>query len=94
MIQAVRPSLKMFALVDFDPYGVAIMRTFKYGSQNLRHEKDSAVPRLHWLGIRTRHLLASQRTALQPRWTSPGDGPTQIPADKREFSSPLDWTGG
>ena len=44
----------MYALMDFDPDGIAIMSTYKYGSIALRHENASLqVPDLEWLGIKS-----------------------------------------
>ena len=48
----------IFALVDFDPDGVAIMSTYKHGSQNLSHENARLnVPGIRWLGLRSECLL-------------------------------------
>lgn len=57
MIHRVRPELAIFALVDFDPDGIAIMRTYKYGSLSLRHEQRVSMPRLKWLGILSNDLM-------------------------------------
>lgn len=53
----------MFALVDLDPDGIAIMSTYKYGSYRLAHEdatpKDTpglSLPNLQWLGVRRHHV--------------------------------------
>jgi meiotic recombination protein SPO11 len=51
VVQTIRPDLALFALVDFDPDGIAILRTYKYGSQRLYHEENVTAPRLQWLGI-------------------------------------------
>ncbi|KAK1766355.1 Spo11/DNA topoisomerase VI subunit A [Phialemonium atrogriseum] len=56
-IQTIRPQLPIYGLVDYDPDGIAIMRTYKYGSQGLEHEDSSIVPNLIWLGIRSGDLL-------------------------------------
>lgn len=46
--------LKTFALMDFDPDGVAILSTYKHGSISLAHENDSLVaPGIEWLGIKS-----------------------------------------
>ncbi|KUJ17464.1 DNA topoisomerase IV, alpha subunit [Mollisia scopiformis] len=47
------PRIPIYALVDFDPDGIGIMSTYKHGSKALAHEKNVAVPSLHWLGIRS-----------------------------------------
>lgn len=53
----------MFALVDFDPDGIAIMSTYKHGSYRLAHEnvtsKDAPalnLPQLRWLGVQSHQI--------------------------------------
>jgi meiotic recombination protein SPO11 len=53
----------MFALVDLDPDGIAILSTYKYGSYRLAHEgltpKDTpglSLPDIHWLGVKRHHI--------------------------------------
>ncbi|KAF2646709.1 DNA topoisomerase IV, alpha subunit [Massarina eburnea CBS 473.64] len=57
------PHIPMFAFVDFDPDGIAIMSTYKHGSYRLAHEsvahKDTPglrLPELRWLGVQSHHL--------------------------------------
>ena len=46
--------------MDFDPDGMAIMSTYKYGSWNLSHERSNmSIPKIKWLGLRSRELLGS-----------------------------------
>ena len=47
----------ILALVDFDPDGIGITSTYKYGSMNLAHESNLAVPSIQWLGIRSEEIL-------------------------------------
>ena len=48
----------MLALVDFDPDGLAIMSTYKYGSKALAHETESlASPWVEWLGVRSSDIF-------------------------------------
>jgi len=61
MIQSIRPELDIFCLADFDPDGIAIMRTYKYGSRGLRHEQNVRIPRLNWLGIQSSDVLKRSR---------------------------------
>lgn len=43
--------------MDFDPDGIGIMSTYKYGSIALAHEgAQLTVPFLQWLGVRGRHI--------------------------------------
>jgi meiotic recombination protein SPO11 len=57
VLSAKRPQLEVYALVDFDPDGIAILRNYKYGSQRLSHEEDVTVPQMKWLGIKSHNLL-------------------------------------
>lgn len=48
----------IYALVDFDPDGIAILSTYKHGSVNLAHENENLiVSRIQWLGIRSTDIL-------------------------------------
>ena len=48
--------------MDFDPDGIAIMSTYKYGSWNLSHESANlAISAIRWLGLRSCELLNSDR---------------------------------
>ena len=50
--------LPVFALVDFDPDGIAIIANYKYGSLNLSHENASLnVSRVELLGLQSNVLL-------------------------------------
>jgi meiotic recombination protein SPO11 len=53
----------MFALVDLDPDGMAIMSTYKYGSYRLAHEDTTpketcglSLPSIQWIGVRRHHI--------------------------------------
>ena len=65
LLHTVRPQLELFALVDFDPHGIAILRTYKHGSQRLGHEENATVPRLRWLGIRSNDILSNDSADIQ-----------------------------
>ncbi|KAM0813327.1 putative Spo11/DNA topoisomerase VI subunit A [Seiridium cardinale] len=51
------PHIPIHALVDFDPAGIGIMRTYQHGSQSLRHEKNVTVPELLWLGVKSNDVF-------------------------------------
>ncbi|PBP23672.1 DNA topoisomerase IV, alpha subunit [Diplocarpon rosae] len=51
------PGIPILALVDFDPDGIGIMSTYKYGSQALAHETNLAVPSIRWLGVQSCDFL-------------------------------------
>lgn len=44
------PTLQIFILTDFDPYGFEIMTTYKYGSRFASYMPYLASPHLIWLG--------------------------------------------
>ncbi|KAL2262512.1 hypothetical protein VTK26DRAFT_1092 [Humicola hyalothermophila] len=96
-LHANKPEMSLFALVDFDPHGVAIMRTYKYGSHRLNHEEDATTPGLRWLGIRSDDILASLRGMDESgdglEWQSsqgspPGPGWMERPQDERPNKRP------
>lgn len=51
-----RPTIPIYALVDYDPDGVNILKCYKWGSTALEHEEESKLPSLQWLGIKSRDL--------------------------------------
>ena len=79
----------MFALVDYDPDGIAIMRTYKYGSRGLDHEGDSTVPHLRWLGIRSSDLFGSQNPLheLDSQYSSSQESQLDSSQESLTFSS-------
>ncbi|KAH7383513.1 Spo11/DNA topoisomerase VI subunit A, partial [Cadophora sp. MPI-SDFR-AT-0126] len=61
LLSSHHPSVPIYALVDFDPDGLRIMSTYKYGSQSLYHEQNLVVPSVQWIGVRSRDILGSDR---------------------------------
>ncbi|KAF6840590.1 meiosis-specific topoisomerase spo11 [Colletotrichum plurivorum] len=55
-VHAAKPELPIYALVDYDPDGISIMRCYSHGSRAHAHEKRITVPGLHWLGIKSGDL--------------------------------------
>ena len=106
ILHSVRPELAMFALVDFDPYGVAILRTYKNGTRRFEHEDNVTVSGLRWLGIRSNDLLSPNSDILHsPGSSSASDShnntatseiqDTDLPSDDRdpiESIAPLSQT--
>ncbi|RYP49153.1 hypothetical protein DL768_005087 [Monosporascus sp. mg162] len=66
------PHIPFHALVDFDPDGIAIMRTYKLGSRGLSHEGGTTVPTLSWLGLRSSDILGHHDLAPPTDIASPG----------------------
>ena len=51
MLTSTNRRLPSYALVDYDPDGIAILLTFKHGSASLSHEGSACcVSTLQWLG--------------------------------------------
>ncbi|KAK8017315.1 DNA topoisomerase IV- alpha subunit [Apiospora rasikravindrae] len=73
------PQIPIYALMDFDPDGVSILRTYKRGSQGMRHEERVTVPGLLWLGVKNSDLLELQMRLLPTTRSEPsnGDGESQ-----------------
>ncbi|KAK2623907.1 hypothetical protein QTJ16_006541 [Diplocarpon rosae] len=55
------PGIPILALVDFDPDGIGIISTYKYGSQALAHETNLAVPSIRWLGVQSCDLVGQDQ---------------------------------
>lgn len=50
----------VYALVDFDPDGLAILSTYKHGSANLAHETSQLeLPQFQHLGLGRQHIVPS-----------------------------------
>ncbi|KAI8304108.1 Meiotic recombination protein rec12 [Colletotrichum sp. SAR11_240] len=57
LLHAAKPEIPIYGLVDFDPYGVNIMRCYSHGSRGHAHEVGVTVPSMQWLGIKSDDLL-------------------------------------
>ncbi|KAI4142482.1 MAG: hypothetical protein L6R39_004917 [Caloplaca ligustica] len=58
------PPPPIYALVDFDPDGIAIMSIYKYGSFTLSHENANIrTPTVRWLGIKSKDLVSDEFNA-------------------------------
>ncbi|KAI6249188.1 Meiotic recombination protein SPO11-1 [Erysiphe necator] len=51
------PKLPIYALMDFDPDGIAIMATYKFGSIKSSYQKNYTVPQIEWIGIKSNVIL-------------------------------------
>lgn len=76
----------VYAMVDFDPDGIAILSTYKYGSGNLAHETAHlCLPQVQWLGLRSEHILSGKATHA-------GQGLLTLTArDRRKARKMLEW---
>ncbi|KAG9245941.1 Spo11/DNA topoisomerase VI subunit A [Calycina marina] len=53
-LHSINPQIPVFGLVDFDPDGLGILSTYKYGSAATAHYETSlAVPAIRWLGVKS-----------------------------------------
>ncbi|KAK7740899.1 endodeoxyribonuclease [Cytospora paraplurivora] len=57
LIHSLRPIIPILCVVDCDPHGIDIMRTYKYGSRSLSHEENATVSGLQWLGVKMEDIL-------------------------------------
>lgn len=60
LLHTAKPELPIFALVDFDCYGIAIMRCYSHGTKGHAHEKATTVPNMQWLGVKSDDLAFRQ----------------------------------
>ncbi|KAF5524213.1 Meiotic recombination protein rec12 [Colletotrichum aenigma] len=60
LLHSAKPEIPIYGLVDFDPYGVNIMRCYSHGSRGHAHEVGVTVPSMQWLGIKSDDLLGSR----------------------------------
>lgn len=60
-------------VVDCDPHGIDILRTYKYGSRSLGHEENATVPGLQWLGVKMEDILRNSSRPRQEDWSQSYD---------------------
>ncbi|KAL1908157.1 endodeoxyribonuclease [Sporothrix stenoceras] len=77
------PRLPIYGLVDYDPHGVRIFRTYKYGSQSLSHETNTTVPGMKWLGIQSCDLMYPANSVSPRHWSALDDVLPLTDADRR-----------
>jgi meiotic recombination protein SPO11 len=80
----------MFALVDFDPHGIAIMRTYKYGSRRLDYEENATAPRLRWLGIHSNDILPNGSPGREETYDTWQSQSSQEPASQNSVAYSFD----
>lgn len=95
------PDTPMYALVDFDPDGIGIMSTYKYGSYRLAHENETSngaptlnLPKLRWLGVKSHQIcqapVAESDTDEGSRTILDAQGLLRLsPRDRRKATSTL-----
>lgn len=53
----------VFGLVDYDPDGLAILHTYKFGSKKMSEENaELVVPDIRWMGLRSRDITDEDHT--------------------------------
>ncbi|KZF20243.1 DNA topoisomerase IV, alpha subunit [Xylona heveae TC161] len=76
-----RASVPIYCLVDFDPDGIAIYSTYRYGSKSLRHENPHLLcPNIHWIGLRSSDIMRPDRTGV------PSDNDIALAANEEKTS--------
>ncbi|CAN8096251.1 unnamed protein product [Discula destructiva] len=72
LIHTLQPAIPVLCVVDCDPHGIDIMRTYKHGSKGLGHEASTRIPGLRWLGVKMTDVFsAGDRLSLTGRDSSP-----------------------
>ncbi|CAI6293212.1 unnamed protein product [Periconia digitata] len=95
------PHIPTYALVDFDPDGIAIMSTYKHGSYRLAHEDVShnqgsglRLPGLQWLGVQSHHITNGRADRKLAETTTLADtqGLMRLTArDRQKAHRMLEW---
>lgn len=95
------PRIAIFALVDFDPDGIAILSTYKHGSYRLAHEDVShnpatglRLPELQWLGVKSHHIMNERAVTKLANTTTLADtqGLMRLTTrDRRKAQRMLEW---
>ncbi len=78
--------IPVYALVDYDPDGLGILSTYKYGSATLSHENHTLiVPQIQWLGLRSTDIRDTDNTHQS-------QGLLQMSnRDRRKAAKMLEW---
>ncbi|KAI1505786.1 Spo11/DNA topoisomerase VI subunit A [Biscogniauxia marginata] len=87
LLQTAFPQLPIYALVDFDPDGLAIMCTYKFGSLGLSHEENITLPNLSWLGPMSHDFLDRTPSLYSADLSQPGKLPSSTASSNQEYSS-------
>ncbi|KAK4211472.1 Spo11/DNA topoisomerase VI subunit A [Rhypophila decipiens] len=90
VLQAIRPTMPFYGLVDFDPYGISIFRTFKIGSRRLDHEDAATVPALQWLGIRSEDVQSYMHSETAQSLTPPSSQSSESQASQASTAYSFD----
>ncbi|KAF2815982.1 DNA topoisomerase IV, alpha subunit [Mytilinidion resinicola] len=104
VLTTVAPRIPLYAMMDFDPDGLAILSTYKYGSYSLAHENSHAsssstsrplnLPQIHWIGVKSCHLTSSPVLASDRREKAVGqtEGLLRLTTrDRRKARKMLEW---
>lgn len=76
LVHVLRPLIPLLCVVDCDPHGIDIMRTYKHGSKSLGHEANTRIPGLHWLGVTMDDIfLATDHPSQDVRVTEESQSP-------------------
>ncbi|KAI1481791.1 DNA topoisomerase IV, alpha subunit [Daldinia eschscholtzii] len=89
MLHSAFPQVPIYALVDYDPSGIAIMLTYKCGSQGLSHEENITVPGIMWLGPTSRDILDHTCRPSVSNTNSSGDINSEYDYNPSPPTSPL-----
>ena len=84
--------IPVLGLVDYDPDGIGILSTYKYGSVALTHENHAlTVPNIRWIGLRSCDILRACNSPLTQD-TRQNQGLINLSArDRRRAIKMLGW---
>ncbi|KAI1340758.1 DNA topoisomerase IV, alpha subunit [Xylariaceae sp. FL0016] len=97
------PAIPLYAVIDFDPHGIDIIRTYQRGSRSLAHEENVLLPELRWIGPRSEdilsrivdsHLASSSQVEVVPSPTPGHGGGSGINPYSAQHTDFIDIIGG
>ncbi|CEJ89784.1 hypothetical protein VHEMI05609 [[Torrubiella] hemipterigena] len=86
--QSQYPNIPMFALTDFDPYGIHIFGCYAIGSKSLEFDSSAQYLRIQLLGIKSKHLLRLVQVGAQNN-TSTDSTMDQVEVGRMQFGEPI-----
>lgn len=57
--------LSVFGLFDFDPYGIDILKCYRYGSKASASAPTTAIPGMRWTGIKSKDLIHGKTDGIR-----------------------------
>lgn len=87
LVHTLRPNMPLLCVVDCDPHGIDIMRTYKHGSKALGHEANTRLPGLQWLGVKMDDVFMAASQSLPSQSQQHSQVPNSQSADSQNSNA-------